>query len=106
MIAGRLNDFVTTVKATVVVDSFGAETITYTDNETRIRAEVKWKSGNASVQASEVFDDMKLEVLLRDAHEVAARWRIKYDGDTYLVEAVEKSRTKGYKRLVCSKVNL
>lgn len=104
MIAGRLNDWVTLMRPEVSTDGFGAETTSYLPYG-YVRAEVKWKSGALSPELSEVFADVHLEVIVRDAHPVAAKWRLVHAGETYTVDAAEHNRLKGLRRLICSKVN-
>ena len=104
MIAGRLTEFVTLLKPTTTRDGFGAEVVEYTATAT-VRAEVKWKSGSTSIESDERFPGTRLEVLLHDAHEVAAQWRLIYEGETFYVDAAEHGRQKGYRRLICDRVN-
>lgn len=105
MIAGRLTEYVTLQRPSVTTDGFGAETTVFTTTGT-VHAEVRWKTGALSREAGELFPEDRLEVLIYDAHAVAAKWRVIYGDDTYQVIAVEHVRTRGLKRLVCEKVNL
>ena len=104
MIAGLLNERVTLLRPSVSTDGFGAETTSY-ETYGEVRAEVRWKSGALSPELSEIFPDVHLEVMVRDAHPVAAKWRLVHAGDTYTVDAAEHNRLKGLRRLICSKVN-
>lgn len=104
MIAGLLNDWVTLMRPAVSTDGFGAETTSY-ESYGRVRAEVRWKSGTLSMELAELFPDVHLEVIVRDAHPAEAKWRVVHGGETYTVEAVERNRLKGMRRLICSKVN-
>ena len=104
MIAGRLTEYVELRKPVVSTDSFGAEQISYPAGAT-IHAEVNWKSGHLSQEASELFPDGRVEIIIYAAHEVEAKWRVIYQGVTYTVGAIEFNRRRGLKRLVCDKVN-
>lgn len=104
MISGRLTEFVELRRPTVTTDAFGAEQISYPEGP-RIHAEVIWKSGRLSQEASELFPDGRVEIIIYSAHEVAEKWRVVYQGVTYTVGAIEFNRRKGLKRLVCDKVN-
>lgn len=104
MIAGRLNERVTLFSPSVTTDGFGAETTSYAASAT-VHAEVNWKSGSTGTQVSEIFPDGRIEVIIRDAHEVGDKWRVLYAGTLYSVSAVEHNRSRGLKRLLCEKVN-
>lgn len=104
MIAGRLTEFVVLQEPTVVTDAFGAEVISYTGGAP-IHAEVNWKSGRLSQEASELFPDGRVEIVIYAAHTVAEKWRVVYQGVTYIVGAIEFNRRKGLKRLICDRVN-
>lgn len=104
MIAGRMTERVTLRAPSVEVDGFGAETTTWTDYRT-VRAEVRWTSGSTRAEASELFQDVRLEVVVRSAHPVGDRWRLVFSGVEYNIAAVERNRVKGLLRLLCEKVN-
>ena len=67
MIAGRLTEYVELRKPVVATDSFGAEQISYPAGPT-IHAEVNWKSGHLSQEASELFPDGRVEIILSLIH--------------------------------------
>ena len=104
MIAGRMTERVVLLEPTVTRDKFGSEVTTYDDFRT-VHAEVQWKSGGTNLQVSELFPDGHIEVIIRDAHPVEAKWRIRCNGELYHVGAVALNRVKGLKRLICDKVN-
>lgn len=104
MIAGRMTERVVLMEPTATTDGFGSEVVTYSDFRT-VHAEVQWKTGGIFLQASELFPDGHIEVIIRDAHPVEAKWRIRYNGEQYQVGAVAPNRVKGLKRLICDKVN-
>lgn len=104
MIAGRLTDFIGVYRPTETSDGFGSSIVTWTFCRS-IRAEVRFKGGRMSNEASELFSENGLEVWVRDAHRVQPHWRIYFKGDYYTVNAVEHGRLKGYNRLICDKVN-
>lgn len=104
MIAGRLTEFVTLYAPVVTRDKFNGEVITYPEGKT-VHAEVNWKSGHLSEEASELFPDRRLEVIIYSAHTVSEKWRLVYAGVTYSVGAIEHVRTRGLKRLICDRVN-
>lgn len=104
MIAGRMTERVKLQKPTAVVDKFGSKTITYTDQVTA-NCEVVWKNGSTSSEASELFANVRVEFLIRDAHTVDTGWRAIYGTTPYYVSAVEHNRVRGFKRLICDRIN-
>ena len=104
MIAGRMTERVVLIQPSATTNGFGSDVVSYTDVKT-VHAEVQWKSGGTYQQASELFPDGHIEVIIRDAHQVEAKWRIRYNGEVYNVAAVAPNRVKGLKRLICDKVN-
>lgn len=104
MIAGRLTEYVELRKPVVETDAFGSDKISYPEGR-RVHAEVNWKAGHLSQEASELFPDGRVEIIIYAAHEVEEKWRVIYQGVTYMVGAIEFNRRRGLKRLVCDKVN-
>ena len=104
MIAGRMTEMVVLMQPSTATNGFGSDVVTFADFRT-VHAEVQWKSGGTYQQASELFPDGHIEVIIRIAHPVEAKWRIRYNGEVYNVAAVAPNRVKGLKRLICDKVN-
>ena len=104
MIAGRLTEYVTLQYPVVDKDAYGSKVTTYVTCR-RVHAEVQWKQGGTSQEVSELFPGVRLNVIVYSAHPVEEKWRVEYDGVPYIVTAVERSRTRGFKRLICEKVN-
>lgn len=104
MISGRLTEYVTLYAPVAGTNKFGSEDISYPTGK-RVHAEVVWKTGRISEEASELFPDGRIEVIIYDAHTVAEKWRLVYAGVTYSVGAIEHNRRRGLKRLICDKVN-
>lgn len=104
MIAGRLTEFVDLYRPSATENDFGSDDITYT-KVTTVHAEVVWKTGHISQEASELFPDGRVEIIIYAAHQVAEKWRVSYAGVTYTVGAIEHNRRRGLKRLICDKVN-
>lgn len=104
MIAGRLTEFVLLQKPSVTTDAFGSDIVSYSAGKL-VHAELNWKAGHISQEASELFPDGRVEVIIYDAHEVAEKWHVVYAGVTYSVGAIEHNRRKGLRRLICDRVN-
>jgi len=104
MIAGKMTEYVLLQRPSSTKDGFGSEIVTYTDYGT-VHAEIVWKGGSTDYDVSELFSGERLEVIIRSAHPVVAKWRVTYAGTVYYVQAVEHNRVKGLRRLHCQKVN-
>lgn len=104
MIAGLLNEIVSLSRPVVSTDNYGAETTSYEFYKS-VRAEVRWKSGQISNEAAELFAGEKMEVIVRDAHPIAAKWLVEYNGEKFGVTAVEHNRLKGLRRAFCDRLN-
>lgn len=70
-----MSDIVRLLRPTVTRDSFGAETTTYTEGAP-IHAEVQWKSGSTYETVGEQFPTERIDVIIRNQHEVGEKWRV------------------------------
>lgn len=72
----------------------------------RIHAERVKLSGHRSEEVGEHFPDYRTEFNIRDIHTVEANWRVQQlGGELFTVVAVLPNLEKGYKTLVCERVN-
>lgn len=86
-------------------DRMGAETVTYTETRT-VHAERVRATGNRSEEVGEHFPDYSTEFNIRDAHPVAENWRVRQlGGYLYTVVSIVPNLDKGYKSLLCDRVN-
>lgn len=104
MYAGTMTERIGLYRPRVSTDAFGAETTAY-ELVRFVHAVAEWKSGGISQEAGEFFPDAKMNFLIRDAHEVVAGWRVSFQDMTWGVDAVQHSRTRGFRRLYCSRIN-
>ena len=104
MYAGPLNEYVTPMEPSYTKDGFGASVVTYTACG-RIHAQATWKGGSTHTDSAELFPDGRMEVIVRSSHAVSEGWRLEYYGTLYSVVAMEHNRRRGFKRLICEKVN-
>lgn len=83
----------------------GAETVTYTKTRT-VWAERVRATGNRSEEVGEHFPDYTVEFNIRDAHPVQENWRVQQlGGYLYTVTNIVPNLDKGYKTLLCERVN-
>lgn len=88
-----------------VTDHMGAETVTYTKTHT-VWAERVRATGNMSEEVGEHFPNYTVEFNIRDAHPVQENWRVQQlGGYLYTVTNIVPNLDKGYKTLLCERVN-
>lgn len=105
MRAGALKYRITLLEPERTTDRMGAETVTYSETRT-VWAERVRITGNRSEEASEHFPDYAAEFNIRDAHPVQENWRVQQlGGYLYTVTNIIPNLDKGYKTLLCDRVN-
>lgn len=105
MRAGALKYKLTLLEPIRATDRMGAETTTYNPTRT-VRAERVRATGNRSEEVSEHFPDYAAEFNIRDAHPIAENWRVQQlGGYLYTVVAIIPNLDRGYKTLLCDRVN-
>lgn len=105
MIAGRMKYRLTLLEPKTVTNDFGEEATTYTETRT-VHAERVKLSGSRSEEVGEHFPDYRTEFSIRDVHPVAENWRIQQlGGYLYTVTNIVPNLDKGYKTLICVRVN-
>ena len=105
MIAGRMKYKLILLEPSQVINEYGEEEPTYTETVT-VHAERVKHSGNRSEEVSEHFPDYRVSWNIRDAHTVAENWRVQQlGGYLYTVVAIEPNIDRGYKTLICERVN-
>lgn len=105
MIAGRMKYRLTIQEPVIITDDMGGEKPQFVDTRT-VHAERVKHTGFRSEEVGEHFPDYRAEFNIRDAHPIQANWRVKQlGGDTYTVVAIIPNLDKGYKTLVCERLN-
>ena len=105
MRAGALKYKLDLLKPKRVTDRMGAETVEYEKTRT-IWAERVKASGNRSEEVGEHFPAYSAEFNIRDAHPIAENWRVRQlGGYLYTVVAIIPNSDRGYKILLCDRVN-
>lgn len=88
-----------------VIDKMGAEVIEYVETST-VHAERVKTSGSRSEEVGEHFPNYSAEFNIRDAHRVEENWRVQQVGGyLYTVVAIVPNLDRGYKTLMCDRVN-
>lgn len=105
MIAGRMKYKLTLLQPVQTTNDFGEEATTYQETAT-IHAERVKHSGNRSEEVGEHFPDYRAEFNIRSAHVVSENWRVQQlGGNLYTVTNIIPNIDRGYKTLICDKVN-
>lgn len=105
MIAGRMRTRLSILEPTVTVNDFGEEAVTYRSWAT-IKAERIRHTAARSEEVGEHFPEHRAEFNIRIAHAVGENWRAREVGGVlYTVVAVIPNVPRGYKTLICDKVN-
>ncbi len=105
MIAGRMKYKLTLLQPTQAVNEFGEEEPTFTETVT-VHAERVKHSGNSSEEVGEHFPDYRAEFNIRSAHEIHENWRVQQlGGNLYTVTNIIPNIDRGYKTLICDRVN-
>jgi head-tail adaptor len=105
MIAGRMKHRLVILRPVVVVDETGGEATQYKAVRTIHAERVKF-SGHRSEEVAEHFPDYRTEFNIRDAHPISENWRVRQlGGYVYTVVAITPNLDKGFKTLVCERVN-
>ncbi len=105
MRAGALKYKLTLLEPKRTTDRMGAEAVTYNPTRT-VCAERVRATGNRSEEVGEHFPDYSAEFNIRDAHPIAENWRVQQlGGYLYTVVAIIPNLDRGYKTLLCDRVN-
>lgn len=104
MIAGKLTETITIVKSITVKDNYGATSTNWVDSITT-RASVKQNSGSKSVINNEIFTSYTVEFGIRYYHTVNEFDRIKWRGNTYVIESIVPDRLKNHTTIITSLLN-
>lgn len=93
------------LQPTIVAGTMGGENTSWSVTRT-VHAERVKQSGHRSEEVGEHFPDYRVEFNIRDAHPIQANWRVQQlGGELYNVVAILPNIDKGYKTLLCERVN-
>lgn len=105
MRAGALKYRLILLEPQRVADRFGAEDTAYVETRT-VHAERVSHSGSRSEEVGEHFPDYRAQFNIRDAHPIDENWRVQQVGGyLYTVVAIVPNLDRGYKTLICDRVN-
>lgn len=105
MQAGRMKYKITLLRPIRETNKFGEEKNAYEETAT-VHAERVRTTGHRSEEVGEHFPDYSVEFNIRDAHTVEENWRVQQlGGYLYTVTNIVPNLDRGYKTLVCARVN-
>ena len=105
MIAGKMKYKIQLLEPQREEDRMGARKVSYRETRT-VWAERVSASGGRSEEVGEHFPAYSVQYNIRDVHPVQENWRIKQlGGYLYTVTAIIPNLDRGYKTLVCERVN-
>ena len=105
MQAGRMKYRLTLLEPQTVTTASGNEKTTYVAIRTVWAERVK-TTGRRSEEVGEHFPDYSVDYNIRDAHPVQENWRVQQlGGELYMVTNIIPNLDRGYKTLVCVRVN-
>lgn len=105
MRAGALKYKLELLEPKRTTDRMGAEKVEYTKTRT-VWAERVRATGSRSEEVGEHFPEYTVEFNIRDAHPVQENWRVQQlGGYLYTVTNIVPNLEKGYKTLLCERVN-
>ena len=105
MRAGPLKYRLALLEPMRVTDRFGSERIVYAEKVVA-HAERVSAQGYKSDEVGEHFADARVQFNIRYAHHIHENWRVKQKGgDLYTVVAIIPNIDRGFKTLICEKVN-
>jgi SPP1 family predicted phage head-tail adaptor len=105
MIAGRMKYKLKLLQPVKVENDFGEEVDTWQETVT-VHAERVKHTGNRSEEVGEHFSDYRAEFNIRDVHTISENWRVQQlGGNLYTVTNIIPNLDRGYKTLICDRVN-
>ena len=105
MRAGRLEYRITLLRPVTTTNTFGEE-VTEWATSVEADAELVTYTGRLSEEVGEHFADYSTKWNIHEAHEVAEHWRVQdEDGLLYTVTNIIPNRRRGFKTLICERVN-
>ncbi len=105
MRAGPMKSRLVILQPVTEANAYGEERQTWVELRT-VHAERKDYRGQRSEEVGEHFPDYSVRFLIRDAHPIEENWRVRCLGDyLYTVVAILKNIDRGYRELVCQRVN-
>lgn len=105
MQAGRMKYKLVLLEPQYTDGGMGSKRVSYAERRTVWAERVK-ATGNRSEEVGEHFPDYHAEFNIRDGHPVKENWRVRQlGGYLYTVTNIIPNLDRGYKTLICERVN-
>jgi len=85
-----MNRYIEVLKNIVTVNEYGEPVNTYTPLY-KIKAQVKYLSGNKTISAKEIFFTSKVSFTIRSQYKIDDMYRIRYENKIYSVDYITES---------------
>lgn len=108
MIAARLRERVELLRPVKALNPYGGEEVSGWEPLGVFNAERCKMTGRYSMEAGERFPDYSAEFNVRDYVEAGEQWRLRDTapgGNLYTITNIIPNRARGFKTLVCVRVN-
>lgn len=105
MIAGRLNEIITIEELKIIKNEYGEE---QTDNYVKkfsTRAEVKYNSGNRTIENNDLFFAYDISFIVRYYHNISELDRVIWKNKPYRILSIEHNRQFQLMNLRCELIN-
>ena len=104
MRAGVLTERIILLRPVIVKNEFGAETTAY-ESCGRMRAQVKYNSGNRITERHEIVASVNVTFTIRNQREVDEKMRVSWQDREYLILSVNRERLRQDIVIVAEMVN-
>ena len=91
MVAGKLDTIIEIHKPYLHKNEYGEVEDSF-EKSFQTKAQVVYNSGNRIIDNNEIFNEYKVQFIVRIYHRISELDRVKYDGKFYQIESIEKSR--------------
>lgn len=105
MLAGKLNEIIEIHSPIRRTNEFGEVEENVYKRMITTKAQVIYNSGNKIVDNDEIFNEYRIQFIVRIYHKITETDRVKFDGKFYMIESIEKSRQYQLQKLNCRLVN-
>ena len=105
MIAGLLNETIEIHSPIYHKNEYGEVEDNIYKKKYQTKAQVIYNSGSRITDNNEVFNEYKLQFIVRYYHRINENDRVYFNNRFYQIEAIEKSRQYQLQKINCSLIN-
>lgn len=105
MIAGLLKELIEIHSPILQRNEYGELMDNKFEKKYQTKAQVIYNSGAKTIDNNEIFNEYKVQFIVRYYHKIKETDKVKWDGKFYNIEAIEKSKQYQLQKLNCVIVN-